>query len=241
MKQVLVTGASRGIGAAIAAALGAAGYRVWLHYKSREQAAAEVAGRIEAAGGPKPLLVSFDLADRDQTGTAVKALIDEHGAPDALVLNAGITRDGLFVFTDDASWDQVLATNLTGFLAVGRPVVKGMLRRRSGRVVVLSSVAAQRGSPGQVNYAASKGGLISAARSLALEVAPRGITVNVVAPGLIATEMLEGAPVQQLLPYIPLGRVGKPEEVAHVVRYLCSEEAGFVTGQVIGINGGMSM
>ncbi|MHB8874663.1 MAG: 3-oxoacyl-ACP reductase FabG [Myxococcaceae bacterium] len=241
MKQVLVTGASRGIGAAIACALGAAGWRVWLHYKSREEAARQVASRIEAAGGEKPVLVAFDLGQREQTTLAVKALVEEHGAPDALVLNAGVNRDGLFVFTDDAAWDEVIDTNLNGFFAVGRPVVKAMLRRRSGRVVVLSSIAGQRGSPGQVNYAASKGGLISAAKSLALEVAPRGITVNVVSPGLVETEMLEGAPVKQLLSYVPLGRVGRPEEIAHVVRYLCSDEAGYVTGQVIGVNGGMLM
>ncbi len=241
LKQVLVTGGSRGIGAAISLALGTAGWRVWLNYRSREDAARKVAARIEAAGGPPPVLARFDVGNRAEAERAVKALIDAHGTPDALVLNAGVNRDGLFVFTDDASWDEVLATNLTGFLTVGRPVLKGMLRRRSGRVVVLSSIAAQRGSPGQVNYAASKGGLVAAARSLALEVAPRGITVNVVSPGLVETEMLEGAPVKQLLAYVPLGRVGQPDEVAHAVRYLCSDEAGYVTGQVLGVNGGMWM
>ena len=157
------------------------------------------------------------------------------------MVNAGIRRDGLFVFTDDASWDEVVATNLTGFFAVARPVVKAMLRARKGRIVVLSSVAAQRGSPGQVSYAATKGALISAARSLALEVAPRGITVNVVAPGLVDTQMLEGAPLEALLPFVPAGRIGQPNEVAHVVRYLCSEDAGYVTGQVLGVNGGLWM
>jgi 3-oxoacyl-[acyl-carrier protein] reductase len=143
--------------------------------------------------------------------------------------------------TDDATWDEVLDTNVGGFFAVARPVVKAMVRARRGRIVLLSSVAAQRGSPGQVAYAASKGALVAAARSLALELSPRGITVNVVAPGLIETQMLDGAPVKDLLGLIPLGRVGRPEEVAHVIRYLCSDEAGFVTGQTLSVNGGLSM
>lgn len=241
VKQVLITGASRGIGAAIARKMGTAGWKVWLHYRSRQDAARAVAEAILAAGGPAPVLCAFDLSDREATGAATRALISEHGAPDALVLNAGINKDGLFVFTDDAAWDEVLRTNLGSFFAVGKPVVKAMLQRRAGRVVVLSSVAAQRGSPGQVNYAATKGGLISAARSLALEVAPRGVTVNVVSPGLIETDMLQGAPVEQILPYVPLGRLGQPEEVAHVVSFLCSEEAGWMTGQVLNVNGGMWM
>jgi 3-oxoacyl-[acyl-carrier protein] reductase len=241
LKQAFVTGASRGIGAAIARALAAVGYRLWIHFRSRADAAQAVARDIEAAGGASPLLVSFDLAHRQEAYTATKKLVDENGAPDALVLNAGVNRDGLFVFTDDAAWDEVIDTNLSGFFAVARPVVKGMLRRRSGRVVLLSSVAAQRGSPGQVNYAASKGGLISAARSLALELAPRGITVNAVSPGLVETEMLEGAPVEQILPLVPAGRLGRPEEVAHAVTYLCSDEGSYVTGQVFNVNGGMWM
>jgi 3-oxoacyl-[acyl-carrier protein] reductase len=241
VKQVLVTGASRGIGAAIARRLGAEGYRVWLHYRSREDAAREVARQITAAGGPEPLLVAFDLADRATATDTVRRLVESEGVPDALVCNAGTNRDGLFVFLDDAAWDEVIDTNLSGFFAVAKPVVKAMLRRRSGRVVLLSSIAAQRGSPGQVNYAASKGGLVSAARSLALEVAPRGITVNVVSPGLVETEMLEGAPVEKLMPLVPLKRLGRPEEVAHVVRYLCSDEAAYVTGQVLSVNGGMWM
>lgn len=241
MKQVLVTGASRGIGAAAARALGAAGHRVWLHYRSREDAARQVAQDIVAAGGVEPLLVSFDLARRQEAHEATRRLVEEVGAPEALVLNAGITHNGLFALMDDASWDGVMETNLGGFFAVARPVVKAMLRQRKGRIVLLSSVAAQRGNPGQVAYAASKGALIGAARSLALELAPRGITVNVVAPGLVETEMLDGAPVKELLPLVPAGRVGRPEEVAHVIRYLCSDEAGYVTGQVIAVNGGMWM
>jgi 3-oxoacyl-[acyl-carrier protein] reductase len=241
VKQVLVTGASRGIGAAAAKALGSAGYRVWLHYRSREEAARQVAQDIVTAGGPQPLLVTFDLAQRQQAHEATCKLLEEQGVPQALVLNAGITRNALFALTSDADWDELIGTNLGGFFAVARPVVKAMLRQRQGRLILLSSVAAQRGNPGQVAYAATKGALIAAARSLALELAPRGITVNVVSPGLIETEMLEGAPLEQLLPLIPVGRVGRPGEVAHVIRYLCSEEAGYVTGQVISVNGGMWM
>ncbi len=241
MKQVLITGASRGIGAAAAMALGSTGFRVWLHYRSREEAARQVAQGIVAAGGPEPVLVTFDLAQRQQAHEETRRLIDEQGTPDALVLNAGITRNGLFALTADAEWDEVVGTNLGGFFAVARPVVKAMLRQRKGRIVLLSSVAAQRGNPGQVAYAATKGALVAAARSLALELAPRGITVNVVSPGLIETEMLEGAPVKEMLPMVPMGRVGRPSEVAHVIRYLCSDEAAYVTGQVIGVNGGMWM
>jgi 3-oxoacyl-[acyl-carrier protein] reductase len=241
VKQVLITGASRGIGAAAAESLGAAGYRVWLHYRSREDAARQVSARITGAGGPEPLLVSFDVAQRAQAHEATVKLLEEQGPLDALVLNAGITHNGLFALMDDASWDAVIGTNLGGFFAVARPVVKSMLRQRRGRIVLLSSVAAQRGNPGQVAYSATKGAMISAARALALELAPRGITGNVVSPGLIDTEMLAGAPVKELLSMIPAGRVGRPGEVAHVIRYLCSDEASFITGQVISVNGGMWM
>jgi len=241
MKQVLITGASRGIGAATAVLLGSAGCRVWLHYRSREQAGRLVARAITANGGPEPILISFDLAQRQDVSAAMRSVLDQMGAPDAVVLNAGIARSGLFAFTEDAEWDHVMNTNVGGFVGVARPMVKAMIRERRGRIVLLSSVAAQRGNPGQVLYAASKGALTAAARSLALELAPRGITVNVVAPGLIETEMLEGTPIGELLPMIPLGRVGQPIEVAHVIQYLCSDEAAYVTGQVIGVNGGMWM
>ena len=241
MKQVLITGATRGIGAATAVLMGSAGFRVWLHYRNREEAARAVAKTITANGGPEPALISFDLAQRQEVNSAIQAVLERMGTPGALVLNAGIARSGLFAFTDDAEWDEVMNTNVGGFLGVARPIVKAMIRERRGRIVLLSSVAAQRGNPGQVLYAASKGALTAAARSLALELAPRGITVNVVAPGLIETEMLDGTPINQLLPMIPLGRVGKPIEVAHVIQYLCSEEAAYVTGQVIAVNGGLWM
>jgi 3-oxoacyl-[acyl-carrier protein] reductase len=241
LKQVLITGASRGIGAATALALGAAGNRVWLHYRTQEAAARQVAAAILRAGGPEPHLVSFDLSDRAAADAATRGLLETLGTPDAVVLNAGVFRQGPFALTEDAQWDEVIGTNLGGFLAVGRPLVKAMSRQRRGRMVLVASIAAQRGIAEQVAYSASKGALIAAARSLAVELAPVGITVNVVSPGFIQTEARGGAPEQPLLPSIPLGRAGHPAEVAHVIRYLCSDEAGFVTGQVIGVNGGMWM
>ncbi len=239
MKQALVTGASRGIGASVALSLAEAGFRIWLHYRAREDAARQVAATIVERGGPEPVLVSFDLADRKAANDAVIALTDHHGAPDALVLNAGITLNALFALTSDREWDEVIATNLGGLLAVGRPVVRAMVRARTGRIVFVSSIASQIGNTGQVAYAASKGALNSAAFSLARELAPRGITVNVVCPGLIETEMLKGAPLDKLLPAIPAGRLGRPSEVAHVIRYLCREESGCLTGQIVNVNGGM--
>ena len=185
------------------------------------------------------MLVSFDLADRKAANDAVIALTDQHGAPDAFVLNAGITLNALFALTSDREWDEVIATNIGGLLAVGRPVVKAMVRARTGRIVFVSSVASQIGNTGSVAYAASKGALNSAALSLARELAPRGITVNVVSPGLIETEMLQGAPVDKLRSATPAGRLGRPSEVAHVIRYFCSEESGCLTGQIVNVAGGL--
>lgn len=241
MKQALVTGASRGIGAASAVALAQRGFRVWLHYRAREDAARQVARTIVDGGGAEPILARFDLADRTGASEAVQALTVQHGAPEALVLAAGVTHNALFALISDKEWDEVIATNLGGLLAVGRPIVKSMLRVRAGRIVVVSSVVAHIGNAGQVAYAATKGGLSSAALSLARELAPRGITVNVVAPGLVDTEMLRGAPIERLLAGVPARRLARPSEVAHVIGYLCSEESGCLTGQVVHVDGGMSL
>jgi 3-oxoacyl-[acyl-carrier protein] reductase len=165
VKQVLVTGASRGIGAAAAIALAQSGFRVWLHYRAREDAAHQVARTIAERGGPEPILARFDLADRKGASEAVQALTEQHGAPDALVLAAGVTHNALFALTSDKEWDEVIATNLGGLLAIGRPIVKAMLRVRAGRIVVVSSVVAYIGNAGQVVYAATKGGVSSAAPS----------------------------------------------------------------------------
>ena len=202
-------------------------------------AAREVAATIVERGGPQPVLTAFDLADRKAADAAVVALLDQNGPPDALVLNAGITHDGLFALTSNQEWDEILDTNLGGLLAVGRPVLKAMVRVRAGRIVLVSSVASQIGNSGQVAYAASKGALNSAALSLAREVAALGITVNVVVPGLIETEMLEHAPLEKLLAAVPAGRLGRPAEVAHVIRYFCSDASGCLTGQIVNVDGGM--
>jgi 3-oxoacyl-[acyl-carrier protein] reductase len=223
----------------VALSLAEAGFRIWLHYRTRVDAARAVAETIVDRGGPEPVLIDFDLADRKAADAAVLALIDRYGPPDALVLNAGITRDGLFALTSDREWDEILSINLGGLLAVGRPVVKAMLRVRAGRIVLVSSVASQIGNPGQVAYAASKGALNSAALSLARELATRGITVNVVVPGLIETEMVQRAPLEKLLAAVPVGRLGRPSEVAHVIRYFCSDESGCLTGQIVNVDGGM--
>jgi 3-oxoacyl-[acyl-carrier protein] reductase len=241
LKQALVTGGSRGIGAAVARALAADGFRVWIHYGARGEAARVVAREIFDRGDPEPLLFQCDLANRRATAEATEKLIEQEGAPEALVLSAGITHGALFALTSDEDWDRLLATNLGGLIAVGRPIVKGMLRARSGRIVVLSSVVAWVGNPGQVAYAATKGALSAAALSLARELEPRGITVNVVAPGLVDTEMLRGAPVERLLHAVPAGRLGRPTEVAHVVRYLCSADGRPMTGRVFHVDGGMSL
>jgi len=241
LKQALVTGASRGIGAAVALALADDGFRVWIHYRAREEAARVVARDIVGRGGPQPLLFRCDLEDRRATDDATHRLIQQEGVPEALVLAAGITHGALFALTSDEDWDRIVATNLGGFVGVGRPVVKAMLRARTGRIVVLSSVIASVGNAGQVAYAATKGALSAAALSLARELQPRGITVNIVAPGLIDTEMLRGAPVERLLRAVPAARLGRPAEVAHVVRYLCSADGRPMTGRTFHVDGGMSL
>lgn len=235
---VLVTGASRGIGRAIAEAVAADGHTMVVNYHSKAEAAAEVVAAI-AGGGGTAEAIGFDVADRPAAKRACQDLLERLGTPYGVVHNAGITRDGLLAAMDGADWDRVVATNLTGFFNVVQPFLKDMLSARRGRIVAISSASGQVGNPGQVNYAASKAGLHGAVRSLAKEVARRGITVNAVAPGPVATEMLAGAPVDKLLAAVPAGRLGRPEEVGALVRYLLGDDAGYVTGQVIGINGGI--
>lgn len=235
---VLVTGASRGIGRAVAEAL-ADRYTVVVHYHSNEAAARETAALITAAGGSCRLLC-FDVADREAARLALEADVAEHGAYYGVVLNAGISRDQAFPMLEGEDWDRVLRTNLDGFYNVLKPVVMPMVRRRSpGRIVVMTSLAGIAGNRGQTNYAASKGGLISAAKSLALELAKRNITVNCVAPGFIETDMTADLPAEEVRSMVPMRRLGTPADVAKVVVFLCSPDAAYLTRQVIGVDGGL--
>lgn len=238
-KQIaLVTGASRGIGRAIAVALAASGRHVMINYLTRENAAHDVLGVIESQGGSGEL-APFDISDQTATEEAVMAILEKHGRVDILVNNAGIRDDMLMVWMEQPNWQKVIDINLTGFYNVTKPVIKDMILKRSGRIVNIASTSGQSGMPGQVNYSAAKAGVIGATQALAKEVAKRKITVNAVAPGFIETEMIEGLPLKEIVKNIPAGRLGRPEEVAAVVVFLCSAEASYVTGQIVGINGGI--
>jgi 3-oxoacyl-[acyl-carrier protein] reductase len=238
--SVLVTGSSRGIGRAIAEKLGASGFQVVLHCRDNQAAAQEVSECITRSGGAAPRILRFDIANRADCAAAIKGDIEAHGAYYGVVCNAGVARDGAFPALTDEDWDTVLRTNLDGFYNVLHPAIMPMIRRRApGRIVALSSVSGVMGNRGQVNYSASKAGIIGAAKALAVELASRAITVNCIAPGLIRTAMIEGAPVEEALKSVPAGRIGEPREVAGLVNFLMSEEAAYITRQVIGVNGGM--
>lgn len=239
-RRILVTGASRGIGRATALALAEAGHEVALNYRSNEAAAGEVLEAIRAAGGSASLL-PFDVADRGATHAALAADVEANGGYWGLVLNAGITADGPFASMKGEDWDRVVATNLGGFFNVVQPLVMPMVRLRDGgRIVAMSSISGLTGNRGQANYAATKAGLVAAVKSLAQELAKRGVTVNSVAPGFIDTDMVQDVPREEVLDRIPMRRFGTPEEVAGLVRFLFSEGAGYITGQVLSINGGMA-
>jgi 3-oxoacyl-[acyl-carrier protein] reductase len=234
----LVTGGSRGIGRAIALELSEAGYLVVFTYKSNDQAAEETLEIIRSRGGQGEK-VRFDVADSVEAAKQMDEIISRHKDISVLVNNAGVSADGLFMIMPESDWDLVIQTTLKGFYNVTKPVIKRMAVNHRGSVVSISSVSALLGNRGQANYAAAKAGLIAASRSLATEVARLGIRVNVVAPGLIDTEMIKEAPVGKIKEIIPMARIGRPEEVAKVVRFLCSEDASYITGQVISVNGGM--
>ena len=239
-KSVLVTGSSRGIGRAIALRLARDGYRVVVHCRSRRPEADAVAAEIAAAGGSARVL-QFDIGARDETAAALLADIEAHGCYYGVVCNAGVARDTAFPAMTGEEWDQVLGTNLDGFFNVLNPLVMPMVQRRKpGRIVTMASVSGLIGNRGQVNYSAAKAGIIGATKALALELAKRDITVNCVEPGLIETDMISDVPLDEALKLIPARRVGRPEEVAAAVSYLLSDDAGYVTRQVISVNGGLA-
>jgi len=237
---ILVTGSSRGIGRAIALALADAGYDLVLHCRAQMGQAQAVQAEVRARGR-SARIVRCDVADRAQCAQVLADDVAAHGAYYGVVLNAGLTRDGAFPALNEADWDQVLHTNLHGFYNVLHPLIMPMIRRRApGRIVCMASVSGLIGNRGQVNYSASKAGLIGAAKALAVELAKRRITVNCVAPGLIETDMIDAqVPVDEILKAIPAQRMGTPEEVAAVVAFLISPAAAYVTRQVIAVNGGL--
>ena len=237
-KVAIVTGGARGIGRAIAVELARAGYYLVINYRTNDEAADEALAMVRAAGsdGEK---ARFDVRDAAAAEAALQDIFSRFKTIDVLVNNAGITADGLFIMMPEEDWSSVIDTTLKGFYNMTKPVLKKMVRNKRGSVVSISSVAGLVANRGQANYSAAKAGLLAASRSIAAEVARLGVRMNVVAPGLIETEMIKDAPIERIKEIIPMNRIGKPEEVARVVRFLCSDDASYITGQVIGVNGGM--
>ena len=242
-KIALVTGGSRGIGRAVAIELAKEGAAVAINYAGNKAAAEEVQSIITQMGG-KAMIIQADVSDEKSAMQMVEEVIAQLGGIDILVNNAGITRDGLFIRMKEEDWNAVINTNLTGIFNCTKVAAKYMMKKRSGRIINMSSVSGIMGNAGQTNYAAAKAGVIGFTKSLAREMASRGITVNAVAPGFIATDMMAAMPVkaqEHVLTSIPLGKMGKPEDIANAVLFLASDKASYITGQVIHVDGGMVM
>jgi len=242
MKRALVTGSSRGIGKAVALDLAARGYAVAIHYAGNEAAAQETAAAAREAGSPLVSIHQANLGQLEKAATLISEAKEALGGVDVLINNAGITRDGLLIRMKDADWDEVIATNLSAVFRLTREAVKMMMKARWGRIINISSIAGLMGNAGQANYAAAKAGLVGFTKSVAKEYAGRGITVNAVAPGFIESDMTDKLPEKVRVEYlaaIPAGRFGKPEEVAKLVAFLASDEAAYINGQTIVIDGGL--
>jgi len=242
-KVAVVTGASRGIGRAIALELAARGARVVVNYHRSEQAAQEVVSQIQANGG-EAVASQADVSDFQQAQALIKFALETFGDLHILVNNAGITRDTLLMTMSEEDWDEVIRTNLKSTFNCSKAAIRHMIRKRYGRIINIASVAGQMGNAGQTNYSASKAGQIGFTKALAREVASRNITVNAIAPGFVDTEILNTMPRETLeaaLKLVPLGRMGRPEEIAFAVAFLASDQAAYITGQVLGVDGGMAM
>ncbi len=238
-KRVLITGSSRGIGKAIALQLAEAGFDIALHFHSN-QAAADETKEALISHGVKVSCLQFDIADREKVKTAIEDDIAEHGAYYGVILNAGINCDTAFPAMTENEWDSVVHTNLDGFYNVIHPTVMPMIQTRiGGRIITMASVSGIAGNRGQVNYSASKAGIIGATKALSLELAKRKITVNCIAPGLIETDMVADIPKEMVNDLVPMRRMGKPSEIAGLAKFLMSEDAAYITRQVISVNGGM--
>lgn len=239
MKRVLITGSSRGIGKQIALMASKEGYDVVLHCNKNIEAVNAVKKELEKIGRNVDIL-QFDIANREQVFKIIENDIINHGVYYGVILNAGINRDNVFPAMEDEEWDSVLNTNLNGFYNVLKPIVLPMIQARvKGRIIAMTSIAGITGNRGQVNYSASKAGIIGAVKSLSLELAKRGITVNCIAPGIIETDMIKDLPRKEIEAMIPMKRIGKAEEVASLALYLLNEQASYITGQTISVNGGL--
>jgi 3-oxoacyl-[acyl-carrier protein] reductase len=237
-RKVLITGASRGIGRAIALAVSGAGYQVTAHYCKGKEAAESLQKEIQQKGGNIEL-IQFDVSNREECQEKLEKWAEENGAFWGVVSNAGISADDSFPGMSGEYWDTVLRTDLDSFYNVLHPLIMPICLKKQGRIITISSVSGITGNRGQVNYSAAKAGIIGATKALAVELASRSITVNCIAPGIIETQMIRDEPMDIVLPSIPMGRTGKPEEVAALAVFLLSESASYITRQVISVNGGM--